>query len=508
MIRRVACFGMFAIMGMCGWCQEMATKPRVSPLEFGLKEAKDGEARYRVLYATHSEARERGVDVDYSGIDTIEIEVPADAECIPLTRHNDFGGVVLVVRNNTKNHTLFGLRSMSKSIDIEKERLDRGDFGDIEVLKRGEKLLILSDETPWVGERIGYGSPAMRRDILLLKEGVAQNSPVAAWNTPATKARCSYVETDGGQKEIENLTIHRDRRSSYISFCISIENQNNVVLRNVRVTTPKSKLLHDGVIGIHNCTNVRVEDVTIEGTYSRAGVSTGYGYGFSMNNDWNTHFERVRADGNWGVFGTNCLSQTTLRDCDINRFDIHCYGRDAKMVGCRFRNKQTQFSSMYGTVEFDSCAFIDCIPVRIRSSYNAYTPFDIVMRDCVFEPTRRYHALVNVMMLDTNDNARPELKEKCIPNVRIENMRVEMPVGLGKIILFNPTGSTTECTSRVWHHLERVEIEGLRCVRNGKLVKTRLLLTDRPIRVERFEGRMKGVELGGGEVTEGFLREK
>lgn len=473
----------------------------VSPYEFGLREARTGEDRFRAIYQAHCAAIERGAEVCYRGIDTLWIDIPEDGHSIPLTKHTDFGGLVLMVRNNAKQITMFYLSGEAKPIAIDKSRLDGEDFSDFDELADGTKLLILNDKNPWVAERIGYGSPSMRRDILLLRDGHAVNRPVAAWNTPATEASCSYVEADDEEKTIAHLTMHRDKGSTFKTYCLSLSQQNNVRVEDVHVTTPKSKMLADGVFSISNCTNVTLVDVTVDGTYSKAGVSTGYGYAFSMNNDYNTLFRRVKADGNWGVFGTNCLSHTTLEHCDINRFDIHCYGRDARMVGCTFRNKQTQFSSMYGTVEFDSCEFIDCIPLRIRSSYNAYTPFDVVMKHCSFSPTRRYHALVNLMLLDTNDNKRPELKEKCIPNISISDMEIRMPLGLGKVVLLDPTGSVSECTSRTWGHMDKIRIERLRTVRNGRDTRTRLVLANRLIKTNAVSVELKDVELGGGEVT-------
>ena len=196
-----------------------------------------------------------------------------------------------------------------------------------------------------------------------------------------------------------------------------------------------------------------------------------------MNNVWNSTFDHVVADGNWGVFGTNNLSNTTLTHCDVNRFDIHCYGRDARLVGCILRQKQTQFSSMYGTVEFDSCLFADCIPVRVRSSYNAYTPFDIVMRHCTFEATLRHHALVNMMLLDTNLNRRPELQEKCWPNLTIDDLTVIAPVTVRHLYLYDPTGTRSECRKPVGH-ISTIQADGIRVVRpNGRKASPMVELT-------------------------------
>lgn len=501
----MVCLGLLILFSTMAVAQEQARPKAVSPFDFGLGDAATGEERYWALYEAHAAAIRMKVDVDYSGIDTLLLDIPKDAKTIPLRPNTDFKGLVIFVRNRERDHTLFSLSQTAIPIEIPKERLDNPDFSDLPELAEGDVLLILNDKHPWVAERIGYGSPAMRHDILYLRNGKAQNCPVAPWNTPATEASCSFCHTDSHPKTIANLTIHRDIESSAKTYVCRIACQSHVTIRNIRVTTPKSKLLADGIFSVTNCAHISFEDVRVEGTYSKAGVGTGYGYAFSLNNLWKSRFVRVEADGNWGVFGSNCMSNTYLEECNLNRFDIHCYGSDATCVRCTFQNKQTQFSSMYGTVFFDSCTFDDCIPLRIRSSYNAYTPFDIVMRNCTFRPTLRYHALVNLMLLDTNDNSRPELNPKCIPNVRIENMTVEVPRMVSRIILYNPTGSTEECTQRRWGHLSQIEINGLRTVRNGKPARAKLFLSDRPISLlEPLEIKLYGIELDGGTVIRNF----
>ena len=134
---------------------------------------------------------------------------------------------------------------------------------------------------------------------------------------------------------------------------------------------------------------------------------------------------------------------------------------------------------MYGTVTFDSCLFIDCIPVRIRSSYNAYTPFDIEMLNCTFEMTTRHHSLVNVMLLDTARNPRPELCVKCWPNLKIENMTVIAPATVGTLNLYEPTGTLSELKKPV-DYLDKVTVNGLKAKRpNGKPVKVNVRLSSR-----------------------------
>ena len=71
----------------------------VSPYDFGLASARTGVERYEVLLRAHTAAVSAGVNVNYSGIDSIDIEIPQSFKRIPLTSYNDFKGCVLNIRN-------------------------------------------------------------------------------------------------------------------------------------------------------------------------------------------------------------------------------------------------------------------------------------------------------------------------------------------------------------------------------------------------------------------------
>lgn len=69
----------------------------LSPKDYGLLSAKNGEERYIALKKCHEDAVKKNVGVSYAGIDTIEISIPNRANCIPLPRYTDFSGVTLIV---------------------------------------------------------------------------------------------------------------------------------------------------------------------------------------------------------------------------------------------------------------------------------------------------------------------------------------------------------------------------------------------------------------------------
>ncbi len=471
----------------------------MNPVSFGLLDLTDAKQRYEILSLFHEEAFNQHRPVSYKGIDTLYLEVPDDARPLPLTYNTDFAGVVIFIRNDSeKDITLFTLDGDKplKEIAVDKQMLKNGDFRSHPELQVGDYLLVVNDRNPWT-ERTGYGYKVYRSDLVYVSNGIGRNQTVTGYDNAAADPKYSYVPVNDLPKDIQNITIHRGRNEKHKTYCFRISNQNNVTLRNVHITTPKTKFNADGAITLSNCANCTVQDVTVDSTYSYPG---GYGYAISMNNTLNTTFVRFKADAAWGVFGTNNVNNVTLRECDVNRFDIHCYGRDAHLINCTLRNKQTQFSSMYGEVTFDSCYFKDCIPVRIRSSYNAYTPFDIKIRHCTFDVTLRHHALVNVMLLSTEANKRQELAPRCWPNVYIEDLTVNMPFLTRKLQVVDPTGTVSECKKAV-DYMQRIEINGLRTLRNGRREYCDLYLSKRRFKTkEPFRFNYKNVDLGGGKI--------
>lgn len=440
-----------------GQKQNPGAQTSFSPFDFGLESALTDSSRYDVLYRTHAAAVAAGGHVDYTGIQELSIEITAGVEPIPLTPNSDFGGLILNVKNRAQKCFIFTMINSGDSVDVPQELVDEGDFSTVKGLDTGMVMLVLEDETPWVANRSGYTYGAMRKDILLVENGKALNHPISSYQTDSTKLKCRMIPVTKDVKTISNITIRRSAESTYKAMCFSVSGQHNLLIRNVRISTPKSSLMADEAISITNCTRVTCEDVHIDGTYSQVDK---YGYGLMLNNVWDSKFIHVVAKANWGVFGTNNMNKTVLKNCDINRFDIHCYGRDVQMVNCKFSDLYNQFSSVFGQISYEGCHFVKFVPVLIETTYNAYTGFDLVMKNCVFDASESRNMLVSVGYLTDTKNSRPELAEKCWPNISIKNLTVNVPDVVKSIVLFKTKG--TIAPNSAVGYISKVKIDGLK----------------------------------------------
>lgn len=393
----------------------------VSPYDYGLKEATTGVQRYWALYNAHVEALKRNDFVDYSGIKEIKLEIPKDAMSIPLGRGVNFKGLVLNVKNTAKDLYLFSLTNTDIDIDLPQNKIDVHDFSDIKELATGTKLLIIEDRTPWVNERKGFNHAVFRKDILLLKNGVSQNNTVMPYDeNTVSKPTCSYVNADNKQKKIQNLVFIRSVDCTYKTCLAQIEGQNNVLLKNLKTYTPADEMLYgDHIINIVNCTNVTFRDINIEGVYCPKDT---WGYGIGMDNVYNVKFYNVTGSGT--VFGCNSINTSYLRKCNLFRYDIHCYGRDVRMDKCFFWGSGFRTSSFYGDLIYNKCTLKYYLPVSIRNEYNCNVPYNLVIKDCTYYMSNKYNYVIYTGNTDYQNVRRPELEEKCLPNILIDGLKI------------------------------------------------------------------------------------
>ena len=148
-----------------------------------------------------------------------------------------------------------------------------------------------------------------------------------------------------------------------------------------------------------------------------------------------------------------------MKNCDFNRFDIHCYGRDVSFENCNFVDLYNQFSSVYGLISFKKCTFTNFRPVLIESSYNAYTAFDVKFEECVFNFDAEHYSVIDFSGFGKEINSRPELREKCLPNVTMKECSVNLIDGQKTWYVYNT--KKTKDFDGDFSYISKVVIEGL-----------------------------------------------
>lgn len=427
----------------------------ISPLQYGYEKAKTGEERYAVLYKTHCEAVRLGADVDYSGLKEIELTIPAHAKSIPLTDYNDFAGVSFTVTNTSYNFFLFSRTFELEPVKVSKGMIKRGSYLTVKKKTHGRVLLVIEDKTPWVANRKGYNYSAIRKDALIVENGRAVNAPTCGYKSKQSQPVAFFREVNGKGTIVKNLTFKRTAQSENITYLLKISNEDNVRIENIVTYTPESTLKADAIFKIENSTNIRFINVQINGTYS--GMDE-YGYGVNLENVYNVQFDHFYGNGKWGVFGNNNVNTVIFRNSRMNRFDIHCYGKDVTFENCEFFDLYNQFSSLYGNLVFKHCTFTNFIPLSMEMSYNAYTGFDVHLEDCTFNTTSQRHSLISAGRMDEAGGGRSELSALCWPNVYIKDLAVNAGYGANPLYVFVTVGDQQ---LRNVEYLSEVKIDGL-----------------------------------------------
>ena len=466
----------FVMIGCSSFQNGVRTPLRsVSPYDFGLAVAKTGIERYEVLLKTHRAAVESSQSVDYRGINSIEIEIPDNAASIPLTAINDFQGCTLIVKNRKKTIYLFGSQEKAKSVNVSKRDIDLGIFNKYPEIARGQCILLIEDGNPWIENRKGFDYGHKRKDILLLKEGIAQNRVVMPYNNDESVPVCRYIKLSNPSVIVKNLTVLRAENCTEITNIFFITGKSEVQLSNIKIVTPENNWRNDRAIRIDDCTNVHLENVTIDRTYSQEKHS---GYGISMNNIWNFSANRLIASGNWGVFGTNNINNVYIENSEINRFDIHCYGKDVSFSNVSFHDRYNQLGSVFGNVIFNGCSFTNFVPVLNGGTYNAYVKHDVIFNDCTFNVTAGQNCLLKMGSLDNIINTRKELREKCWPDIYIKNMTINMDDSCSDFILVYSKIVGDVSKSKI-HNFSTIDIDGMKI--NSAHDNIRFYITPKPV---------------------------
>ena len=437
----------------------LSAQSQLSLFDYGWGRAKDGADRAQILYAAQSDAITRGSSVDYSGIKKIEIEITSGFKSIPLTGKDDFNGVEFVVTNNSKDIALFALTRKGTTINVDKRLLDGRRFHSVPELQQGEHLLIITDNNLWVDNRVGYNYGHTRKDILLIKDGESLNEVIAPYNNAQSAPACSVVTVPSSECHIGNFIMTRAADSKYKTYCLKIQGAAHLTIENIVINTPESDLKGDRAINIIDCADVTLKNITINNTYSQPKK---FGYGISINNAWNTYMVNVKGTAPWGLLGNNNMSDTYLMDCQLNRFDIHCYGKNVYLADCKFDGGNYYWycggSSIYGLMKYDRCSFINCTPIAFGDSYKTAVGLDVVFNDCVFNATKKRHSIFATKVLNDNLNPRLGLSNKCLPNIEINNMTINVPEGVKEVLLYDVGNVSYSCNV---DYLQYVKINGL-----------------------------------------------
>lgn len=407
------------------------------------------EATYRRILSIHE--THNGSNILYPPNRNIKIAFDASGDTsINLNNETDFNNCTFEITgsfNNpgTKQPFLFSVLGNSfGSIFIDKREIDSGDFSKTVDFPEGLCLLKIEDQSPFTIYHPATNLPSLkfRSDILLVDDKRAINRVIAPYDNSESIPIATYKQIGTSNPiVIKNVTIIRTASLTRKCHVLQIQRKNDIHLENIQVETlpPSSGSIFtgDSCISISDSTNVTLKDIEINGTYSQTNQ---FGYGLNFTNIWNLHLENIVAtDSNWGVTCGYNLNHVTLKDCHLNRLDLHLYGRDFYCEGCTFENTNAaalsasrhninRFGGLFGYVRYKACVFEGFTPLRIDWEFQLYTPFDLIFESCTIKLKSDMLYLIEPGNLNpSEDHFRQSLNKIYWPNISMEECQFVLP---------------------------------------------------------------------------------
>ena len=130
-------------------------------------------------------------------------------------------------------------------------------------------------------------------------------------------------------------------------------------------------------------------------------------------------------------------------------------------------------------------AMFTCVTGRVRPTSMASVPRVTVWLLARSMGASLAECVVNVMLLGTDRNPRPELSAKCWPNLKVVNLHVVAPSGVSTLNLYHPTGTMSELDIPV-EYISQVSVKGTSFVRpNGKPTSLNVRLSSRKFQTSK-----------------------
>lgn len=115
------------------------------------------------------------------------------------------------------------------------------------------------------------------------------------------------------------------------------------------------------VITIRNSYNVELCNINgnnIAGKKTSSGVSSS-GYIIRIMTSLKVLMTNCNLNGYWGAIASTCVKDWTIRDCSLNRVDVHNYFRDLTIDNCKIYDWGINLGYGTGLVTVKNCVFIN-----------------------------------------------------------------------------------------------------------------------------------------------------
>lgn len=338
---------------------------------------------------------------------------------ILLSKGIDFKNTIINIENNFGPATIFKAENTFSSITVSKEALDGKDFSSIVEDDRKTYLLNVYDGNRWCYRGDEQDKDIFtRRDLIYIVNGQAFNNVISTYNNSASSPVASIVDVTNSSFNFCNASFTFS--GTYACTLLMLKGRDKCLISDININVINTDLAPSSIFDITDSANIEFSNCKFLNSYDDLGGSA---YIFYLNNIYNVLFSNVIANSlKWGVMGGDNINTLTVVDSQINRVDIHCYGKTINIERTNFILSYNQFSGIFDYIKFKSCNFNNQTSILYEGTYKSWIKHDVFFEDCCFNNKQTISLYYTAPIADLSGQ-RLELQKAVLPNVYFKNCK-------------------------------------------------------------------------------------
>lgn len=460
-----------------------AARTALSPISFGLTGIGD---ETEIIRTTHVAANTLGVPVSYAGIASFSVQANA---IIPVATSVDFAGAQVVVLNGifgdhagTTRQILFQIRDPATPVVVTSAAaatasgLEAGSLTACAQFFAGPGMCYLEAVSggPLVSNRGETGLAQYGQVFKVTRSGVSTHPlsasmedvtsmdlrtramPASGWITlsnlrtdPSQYNRQTIYDIGRNQVKVDGFSVFGAVGATYLEGTqqiIQVSDACDLVFS--RITGLAQEGSGTYVIGLSRAADVLIEDCSVSGP-------------------------------GWGWMGNNNVNGLTVRNCHLNRVDVHAGGHNIFVEGGSLAGRGVLVGWGGGVVSVRNTELIDCAAIQARTDYGGMFYGSWSVSGCLFSGADPGDAVYGRIMVDLYTN-QPGSAHMIIPlprSIAVTDCTRAAPAGPAGRLVVTPVGVRLKVTAIGGHAPVSIVVNNIRSSNNW-IMANRICLED------------------------------
>jgi len=360
----------------------------------------------------------------------------------------DFNNVTIYAHSLTLSRYLFTLEvydfktEQNRTIETEYKKISEAVQDGFFQYKQG--IMFITDNTP-LYNRVTTKVDYERRDVLLVQNNELCNIPIMDYdNDPDTDAVIKFMPITKGFKFC-NLRYDRSGSENmapliWINYVYKPEICNIII----DSTHQWKGYCESGTIRLEYVYAPYLHDLALNNCYGDVVGTDQVNYNINMQGATNVIIERVFANSKWHTFGNQSINGVVCRDCVLDQWDSHVYGRDFLFENCTFHLDHLGCPEV-GFLKCIHCKFIDSNVGYLSDSDVSVFPTKRIFEGCTFESQDK--PLVRVSPMHEHDEVRALVFSERYPSLTLKDCIINVSAKRTTYVLYEVAEGYNDSTT-------------------------------------------------------------